>query len=116
MDDVETEKSSPCQKNCSACSPTFPDIVDKLGIRCIQEDVLRIISQRWCLVRLSNNSLSKIDDLVSACDCKFDYEAIEDIPERKGKFEKIMKKWALEEKQMFKLKLHEDEEIVKVPW
>lgn len=118
MDDFETEseKPSPCPKNCSACSPTFPGIVDKLGIRCIQEDVLKIISQRWCLVRLSNNSLSKIDDLVSACDFKFDYEAIEDIPERKGKFEKIMKKWALEEKQMFKLKLHEDEEIVKVPW
>lgn len=114
--DFETEKSSSCPKNFCASSPSSTDFVDKLGIRYIKEDVLKIISKRWCLVRLSNNSLSKIDNLVSACDFKFDYEAIKEIPVRKGKFEKLMKKWSLEEEQMLTLKLNENEGIVKVPW
>lgn len=116
QDEFETEKSSSYPKNFFACSPSSSDFVDRLRIRCIKKDVLKIISQRWCLVRLSNNSLSKIDNLVNVCDFNFDYEAIEEIPEREGKFEELLKSWSLEEKQMLTFKLNENEEIVKVPW
>ena len=93
-----------------------PHLIDKLGIRIFKEDVLKIILKRWCLLRLSCKSLSKVDTLVSACDFKFDYDAIENIPERKGKFEKLRKKWSPDENQVLTLKLHKNESIVNMDW
>lgn len=123
--DSETEKlstspeksSSPSSSDIEVPSRTCewtPHFVDKLGIRFFNEDVLKIILERWCLYRLSKDSLSKVDTVVSACDFKFDYEAIEDIPERKGKFEKLRKKWHPDENQMLTLKLNEG--MVNVNW
>lgn len=107
--------SSPSSSNIDIPTST-PHFVDKLGIRFYKEDILKIILNRWCLIRLSSDSRTKVDTLVNACDFKFDYEAIEDIPPRKGKYEKLKKKWSPDDNQMMTLRLNENKGMVSVNW
>lgn len=108
----ENSNLSPCRDTSSPSSSDveylFPKctsnwdshLVDKLGVRYQDEDILSIVNSKWCLFHLTAADHRQIERCLDACDLKLDYESLDVIAPNIVTPLKIWVTWKPNEEQL----------------
>lgn len=83
-------------------------VVDRLGVRCTEEDIFSIVNSKWCLFHLSSTDHRVIERCVDACNLKLDHESLDVIaPNTVTPLKTWVNSWKPNEEQLKVIKTEE---------